>query len=323
MGNHIFLTSQENFAKCMRFGIYGGIAHAHEPTNAEIIAGFSGIKAGDLAFFYVSNVGIYGLWRITTGAFYDETDLYGNPQQKYPYRVCIEPVIRQFSKPIRMSDILDLRDKGRIWTFDLDTIGKKSQHPLTTDEGKELIRLLLRNNPIFSPVTQIPEPYGGTGKSGLPFKLDTNRRGQITYEGNLNAWFMNMFRLGQLRDIIGDYKDFLNFVPTSFNTVMDVFLTHVTSVDSVDILHKYTCLELKTGVCTEANLNQILKYDNWLVRKLANGDSEMVQSVIVAFEFHEKVLEYVRRRKQIEEKTVRLLKYRVDHPKQDIVLDEL
>ena len=91
----------------------------------------------------------------------------------------------------------------------------------------------------------------------------------------------------------------------------------------IDILHKFTCIELKTGICTEEDLNQIIKYENWLVRKLANGDSEMVQSVLVAFDFQDKVLEYVQKRRTIEEKTVRLLKYRVTKEQNDIILTEI
>ena len=126
-----------------------------------------------------------------------------------------------------------------------------------------------------------------------------------------------------MKELIGEYRDFLNFVPTSFNKVMDIFLTHVTAVDGVDILHKFTCMELKTGICTEENLNQIIKYENWLVRKLTGGDNEMVQSILVGFDFQDKVLEYVEKRKLIEEKTVRLLKYQVDSEQSDLVLTEV
>jgi len=60
-----------------------------------------------------------------------------------------------------------------------------------------------------------------------------------------------------------------------------------------------------------------------LVRKLANGDNEMVQSILVAFDFQDKVLEYVQKRRTIEEKTVRLLKYRVTKEQNDIILTEV
>ncbi len=322
MGSHIFLASQKNFNKCLEYGIYGGIFHPFERTNSEIIAGFEAIKPGSFVFFYVKNIGIYGLWKITSQPFFDEFDIWGEEGRSFPYKVCFEPTIRQFSRPVALSDILDLRDKGKIWTFDLGTFTKKSHQPITTEESKELIRLLLRNNPIFKPVAPIPSPYSSNGVD-LPLKLETDVRGRIKIEGYLNAWFMRCFSQGKLKDVIGEYDDFLNYVPTSFNTVMDVFVTHVTTVDSVRILHKFTCIELKTGTCTESDLNQIIKYENWLVRKLAGGDNEMVQSMLVGSDFQDKVMEYVRKRRLIEEKTVRLLKYKVTEGQDDIVLTEI
>jgi len=293
-----------------------------ERINSEVIAGFEAIRPGDFTFFYVKNVGVYGLWRVTTQPFFDKRDIWRDKEQDFPYRVCFEPAIRQFSRPISLSDILDLRDKGKLWTFDLGTIGKKSHHPITTDEGKELIRLLLRNNPISQPVNPIPEPYMSNGVA-LPLRLGTDRRGQMKIEGYLNAWFMRQFSRGNLKDIIGEYHDFLNFVPTSFNTVMDIFLTHVTTLDSIDILHKFTCIELKTGLSTEKDLNQILRYENWLVRKLAASDNDMVQSILVALDFQGAVLEYVQRRRLIEEKTVRLIRYRISEDQDNIILTEI
>lgn len=217
---------------------------------------------------------------------------------------------------------MDLGDKGRIWTFDLGSFRLKNHNPITADEGKELIRLLLRNNPISYPLRPIPQPYPASTDS-LPLAFETGSKGHMKYEGFLNAWFMRGFVNGRFKETIGEYRDFLNFVPTTFNKVMDIFLTHVTEVDGVDILHKFTCIELKTGICVEEDLNQIVKYENWLVRKLADGDSEMVQSILVGFDFDDKVMEYVRKRRLIEEKTVRLLQYQVIASRDDIQLTEI
>jgi hypothetical protein len=134
---------------------------------------------------------------------------------------------------------------------------------------------------------------------------------------------MQSFTRGRFKELIGDYRDFLNYVPTSFNKVMDIFLTHVTKIDSVDILHKFTCMELKTGLVSENDLNQIVMYENWLTRKLADGDSEMVQSILVGYDFDSAVLEYVKKRKFIEERTVRLIRYRVNSQGDDLILEEL
>ena len=322
MGSHIFLVGQENYKKCLDMGVYGGASQPLERINSEIIAGFESIKPGDFVFFYVRNVGVFGLWKATSYSFYDGTNIYGDKEQMYPYRVCFEPSIRHFPRPIALSDILDLQDRGRIWTFELGAIRTKNHNPITTEESKELIRLLLRNNPIFRTIQKIPNPYKKNDIE-LPLTLVTDNKGHLRYEGYLNAWFMKNLALGKMKEIIGDYADFLNFVPTSFNKVMDIFITHVTPVDGIDILHNFTCMELKTDICVEENLNQIIKYENWLVRKLASGDSEMVQSILVGYDFHDKVLEYVRKRKLIEEKVVRLLKYRVDQVKNDITLQEV
>ena len=327
MGYHIFIVGESNFDICIQRGVYGGLqskgSSKSEQLNSEVISSFTGIKAGDFVFFYVKNKGIYGLWKVISEAFYDTTPIWSNPNQLYPFRVCFESAVRKFSVPITMADILDLRDKGRIWTFDLGTMAKKSHHPITTNEGKELIRLLLRNNPIFIEPAGIAHPYLPSKIEPLPNNIECDRNGRIRYEGYLNAWFMRSFANGRLKEIIGDYRDYLNYVPTSFNKVMDIFLTHVTTVDSVDILHKFTCIELKTGNVSENDLNQIIKYENWITRKLGDGDSEMVQSVLVGFAFEEKLLEYRRKRKAIDEKTVRLIKYKVDRNKRSLIIEEI
>lgn len=81
--------------------------------------------------------------------------------------------------------------------------------------------------------------------------LTSGQGGRVRYEGWLNAWFMRSLASGELKDLLGDYREFLNLVPTTFNKVMDIFLTHVTTVDSIDILHKYTCIELKSDRDTD------------------------------------------------------------------------
>lgn len=150
----------------------------------------------------------------------------------------------------------------------------------------------------------------------------SSQGGRIRYEGWLNAWFIRCLARGELKDLLGDYREFLNLVPTTFNKVMDIFLTHVTTVDSIDVLHKYTCLELKTDRATEQDLSQVLRYEDWLARKLADGDNEMIQSVLGAGRFADAVTDYVKNRQRIEEKTVRLISYYVADDKQSIELQE-
>jgi hypothetical protein len=321
MGYHIFLIGPDNFGISLDRGVYGGPSLERPATTADVVASFSAIRPGDLAFFYVTNSGLHGLWRTTSRAFFDTTPLWPGTQV-FPFRVCIEPVIRGFPRPIAPSDLLDLRDRGLLWTFDLSARVRKNHSPLTEAEGKELIRLLLRNNPVTQPTIPIANPYPAQD-AALPLDLSVDNSGRLRYEGYLNAWLTRQLAEGRLRNVIGEYRDVINYVPTSFNTIMDLFLTHVTQVDSVDILHKFSCLELKTDIGGQRELQQLIKYENWLVRRLANGDTEMVQPMMIAKSFEPSVLEYVSRRKYLEAKTVRLLTYEVDQTRGLISLQEL
>ncbi len=327
MGSHIFVTGEENFKKCLERGVYGNTKP--DPAgpqsgrdNAIVIAGMESVRKDDFIFLYVSKKGLYGLWKATSTPFFDPKIDVWNPPGKYPYAVTFQPVMRAFRKPIALNDIHDLRDKGRIWTFDLATRNRRNHYGITTEEARELVRLLLRNNPIESPPDPIVSPY--TAKSNpLPLSLMANGKGQLKYEGYLSAWFMRQFAQGKLKDRIGEYQDFLNFVPTSFDKEMDVFLTHVTNVDGIAVLHKFTCIELKTPEATEEDLRQLIQYEDWIARKLADGDHEMVQSILVASGFRREILAYIRNRKRIDKKTVRLVQYMVDKEHDDLRLEEV
>jgi hypothetical protein len=305
----------------MRRGVYGGASQTRGATDADIVASFSAIRSGDIVFFYVSNSGLHGLWKTTSQTFVDESPVWPT-DRSFPYRVCFEPIIREFPRPIAPSDLLDLRDRGQVWTFDLNTLQRKNHNPITEAEGKELIRLLLRNNPIFRPTTPIEDPYPAHD-TRPQIDLVADSAGRLKYEGHLNAWLTRQLIEGRLRTLIGEYHDIINYVPTSFNTVMDIFLTHVTRVDSVDILHKFSCIELKRDQAGQKELQQLIKYENWLVRKLANGDAEMVQPILIAHTFDESVLNYVARRQFLESKTVRLMKYIVNSDRGLISLEEV
>lgn len=323
MSYHIFLVGESNFKKCAEKGVYGLVEPPNMKQNAEVMATAFAVRPDDFVFFYVKNQGIHGLWKVVTETFYDDQDIWGDKEQKYPYRFLFEPTVRKFVKPVALSDVLDLKDKGKLWTFDLGIAIRKNQFMITAEEGKEIIRLLLRNNPIYFEAEKIADPYKAKSQQPLALNLICDSDGRLQYEGSLNAWIMKSLKEGKLKDLIGDYKDFLNFVPTSFNNVMDIFLTHVTPIDSVEILHKFTCLELKTGVVTEDDLSQVIRYENWLIRKLAGGDVEMIQSILIGFDFDKAVLGYRDKRKLIEDKAVRLIQYKADGRKNNLTLTEV
>jgi hypothetical protein len=321
MSAHVFLVSEDNFEICINRGVYGCVLPSTEWNKAEIIAGIFSIQPNDLVFFYVKNRGVYGLWKVVGEPYFDLTKVWPNDQQFFPFRFSFEPIVSHFPTPISLNDVLDLHDKGRIWTFDLNPVQQKNQYKITTNEARELLRLLLRNNPIQQEPRNVAEPYIPLD----PQKIDIDFssicvNGRIRYEGWLNAWIMRSLARCELKDQFGEYKEFINLVPTSFNKVLDVFLTHVTTIDSIEIVYKYTCIELKIDRASEQDLTQILRYEKWLSHKLAQGDDQMIQSVLIAKHFSDGVLDYVNKRNRIEEKSVNLMKYEVDTEAHNIKL---
>lgn len=323
MGAHIFLVGENNFEICLRRGVYGCVMPGTDRNRAEVVAGILSIQPNDFVFFYVKNRGIYGLWRVVGEPYFDQTRVWADENQLFPYRLSFEPIMGDFSLPVALSDVLDLRDKGRIWTFDLNPVQQKNQYKITRDEARELLRLLLRNNPVRRDFRATADPYIPLERREINVELALGPPELVQYEGWLNAWIMRSLARGELKDLLGDYREFLNLVPTTFNKVMDVFLTHVTTVDSVDVVYKYTCIELKADRATEDDLAQILRYEDSLARRLAAGEKAMVQSVLVARRFAKPVLDYVRDRQRIEERTVRLVGYRVSSDRQRVELEDV
>ncbi len=120
MGAHVFLVGEANFEVCIRRGLYGCVMPTTEWNKAEVVAGIFSVQPNDLVFFYVKNRGIYGLWKVVGETFFDEARIWDHVDQSFPFRFTFAPVVGQFATPVSLSDVLDLRDKGRVWTFDLN-----------------------------------------------------------------------------------------------------------------------------------------------------------------------------------------------------------
>lgn len=215
MGAHIFLVGVDNFEVCIRRGVYGCVMPSTERNRSEVVAGILSIQPEDLVFFYVKNQGIYGLWKVVGEPYFDKTKLWADSQQLFPYRFSFEPAVGHFPMPVSLSDVLDLHDKGRIWTFDLNPVQQKNQYKITMDEARELLRLLLRNNPIRQYHRGVPDPYVPPTCGKIDVEFASSQAGGARYEGWLNAWFMRSLARDELKSLLGDYREFLNLVPTT------------------------------------------------------------------------------------------------------------
>ena len=180
MGAHILLVSERNYEICITREVYGCVQPTTEWNRAEIIAGLYSLQLDDLIFFYVKNKGIYGLWKVVSEPFYDDEAIWTDTNQLYPYRFLIGRSFGTFQNPISLSDILDLHDKGKIWTFDLNPVQQKNQYKITMDEAKELLRLLLRNNQLWQPKYDSFNTYNPQKRETIKIDFGERKNGSIS-----------------------------------------------------------------------------------------------------------------------------------------------
>jgi hypothetical protein len=69
-------------------------------------------------------------------------------------------------------------------------------------------------------------------------------------------------------------------------------------------------------------LQKLITYEKWIIRNRSENPLQ-VYPVAVASQFNEKVINFVRRRKDYKERPIRLIKYHFDKKIKSIKLEEL
>ena len=105
---------------------------------------------------------------------------------------------------------------------------------------------------------------------------------KLKYEYTVMAFLSAAFSQKRFTDIFGNYIDFLCYVPTN--------------------LEKEDEFDVKA-------LTQLIGYESWFLQKKISGDMNMLRTTAIAETFSEEVIDYVNKRKRIENKPIKLLRY--------------
>ncbi|MGD0586130.1 MAG: hypothetical protein ABSA86_10230 [Oryzomonas sp.] len=311
MAVHIFLINEENYAISIRRGLAAIPSGTRPDTDDQIISRMSLVKEGDEILFYlIGTKEIRGIFRAYGRPFYDDTPVWpSNNGQIYPYRIRIDNTDMVFGTPVLLSDIFDLRDNGKIWTFSLHrpSGNANSMFSISDAEFKEVRELFLKINPIFGKPAPISEPYRHV-ESNLLKRLHVDNQGNPKYESGLTAVFFNDLAYGRHKESLGQYSDYLAYVPTSFQKEIDGLLFY-SDFESPTKAIAYGLIELKRDIFDEKGLSQLLRYEDWFLKKRAGGDSRAIRTIAIAKRFDDRVIDYVRRRRHLEGKSVRLFQY--------------
>ncbi|MEM7591718.1 MAG: EVE domain-containing protein [Cyanobacteria bacterium P01_A01_bin.83] len=315
MAVHIFVVNRENFNICIHKGLAAipsakADSRIKDNTNNQLISRMTSVRKDDLILFYIIKEKlIYGVYKAIECSFYDKTPIWQSlDSQLYPFRIRIDNSKYVFNNPIELSDIYDLRDNGKIWTFNLrSNRGTNSMFSISEVEYQYIFELFLKTNKIIKQPNHIKEPYRHI-EPNISDYLTLNSKKQPKYEATLTAFLIKQLAKNQYHNIFGNYSDYLAYVPTSFEKEIDVVLFHSDPRNLSNVI-AYSIIELKRDKLDETGLSQLLMYEDWFLKKRVNGDSRSIRTFAIASSFTDGVINYLKKREELENKKVSLLTY--------------
>lgn len=299
-----------------------------------IMAEFSGIRTGDKIFFYMrGSKDILGLYEATTEPFFDKKLLFKGSKEineEFPFRVGFKQIIN-FKNNINQEDIWEARDKGKIWTRQQsrgDAIGKHACVVLTKEEGVYIVHLFReRNLNEDFKLIKVPKPPKKRRELPIDLRMDEIKKEKVIcihYEDAFKTLLIKELCEGKHKDIFGGFDDVLQNVPTSSGKEIDILLI---KYDRFGIV-RYIILELKAGKFflnkkNQENMRQLVDYGDWLIKVRENANTNNVHLFAVASCFEQKITDYVKLKKENDEKGIKLIKYQFNQKKNQITLQDV
>lgn len=313
MAVHIFTVSEENYKICVQKGIVGipepKNSKMHDNVSDGLLSRLSCIKDEDYILMYIINKKeIRGVWQAEGEPYYEETKIWND--RIYPFRCKIKYSKYNFTESLSLNDINDLRNSGKIWTWALQRAsGANSLFSISNYEFNILLNEFMKINPFSLEKKFIPQP-SPFHKNNMVEMLHTSGN-KLKYEYTVMAFLSNAFSQKQFINIFGNYTDFLCYVPTNLGKEMDILLFY-DNPNSKEII-SYDIIEVKRDEFDIAALTQLIGYESWFLQKKIYGDLNMIRITAIAKSFSKEVIDYVSKRKLIENKPIKLLEYTYDN----------
>lgn len=314
MSVHIFMVDENNYQICVRRGLVGlPEPKDNSPRNKTVFDGLlsrlAAIKENDYILMYVAGKKeLRGVWQAEGKPFYDETKVWED--RIYPFRCKIKCTEYNFTNPISLNDVNDLRNSGKIWTWALQrTSGTNAMFSISDQEFEILLDEYIKINPFTICQNRIPEPYpfhDGNIVNNIHIEKSNPK-----YESSLMVLLNDAFANERFTEIFGNYTDYLSYVPTNLGREMDIMLMFGNPKDSNQIM-SYDIIEVKRDEFDCKALAQLIDYESWFLQKKVSGDLNMVRTTAIAKSFSKDAIDYVTKRSQIERKPIKLLEYSID-----------
>ena len=320
MAVHVFTVSEENYKICVERGIVALPESTKEDISDGLLSRLSGIKENDYVLMYILKPAklLCGVWQVDGCPFYEDSVIW-NDTKTYPFRCRIKWSEFNFYNALKLDDINDLRNSGKIWTWALTRAsGSNSMFSISNEEFNVLLNEFVKINPFTQDKAFIRRPYpyhDNNIVNNLHFKNSNPK-----FESTIMALLSSELAKGSYGNIFGNYSDHLCYVPTNLGKEIDIMLMYYSPL-AIFHVASYDIIEVKRDEFTEEALRQLIGYESWFLQKKVGGDMNMVRTTAIAKSFSSDVIQYVNQRKRIEGKPIKLLKY--EYKDEHLLLEDI
>ena len=310
MAVHIFVLNEDNYQICIKKGIVGlpeaKNTNQHDSVSDGLLSRLACIKEDDYILMYIAGTKeLRGVWQADGEPYYEESKIWDD--KTYPFRCRIKYSKFSFKNSLKLSDINDLRNTGKIWTWTLQRgNSSNAMFSISNYEFQILLNEYMKINPFTLEKGVIAEPSPFHRNNVIEsLHVETNK---IKYEYTVMAYLNDAFSKKKYSNLFGNYSDFLCYVPVNLSKEIDILLMFE-NPDSHEII-SYDIIEVKKDKFDRDALSQLINYESWFLQKKVSGDLNMIRTTAIAKSFDKDVIAYVNDRKEIEKKPIKLIQYK-------------
>jgi hypothetical protein len=321
MGAYICTLSEHDWNITRTKGIYGNRYFKEDTANPfgdvaqlSIIRDLISMRDGDVAFFHIRRAQrIQGVYRIRSEPFFEETEIWANPIDKYPYRFLIEPHpqhlrLSQWDAHISVSSLYEHIDRGHLKSLatleNEQNIEARGVRRILDSDAANLIRLLHRDFRWKRSTQATPFNLYQPTPAAVPLKdrvfkvgnIENAIKAIIVYDlAHANPAVLKLFAVPEGFDFANEF-----FVAPTTRKAFDILVTGK-SAQSI--------IEVKTDMIESGALQQALYYRDVLRQRPWISHEDRITVALVGQHFRPEVKAAVRRLNQMRP-DIRLVAYR-------------
>jgi len=309
MKAHILITNNKTFPVC-RDRLFWGIGIPNSPSYfkewispknsrkpfLKMLVDMLNIDIGDLVFLYERQVGFHGVYKVKSSLFFDTTQVKNQDglliDKQWPLRILLENVY-YFPKPVN-EDLLFSTPKYEnifwIWAY-RKSQGARGCNTITPEAAEALIELFVKLNGNDESYNKF-KPYKPQDSNEIKFTF-IEENSKVALEDYLRGYMISkMTKNKEFEKFLGALEDiewYANNVPYHITQKnIDILVFHKNfRYTNAPLRYKYSVIELKKDVVKPNDVSQLIRYAQWTSGRLANGEIEMIQPILIGYDFSE------------------------------------